>query len=385
MVKNVWITSKGGQIDWETSNPDDPIPSNIQDKINAESVNSFANMAGIGDERETHEAAYDHTALVSESHSHTNKTQLDLLTDGDHDVRTDNPHSVTKAQVGLTNVPDLDTTDAVNNEHIQITNARTLYVDKNGNDTTGDGTVGNPYQTIGAAVTQAKTMSPVHNAQVSIVIGPGFYNEHVIIDKDGISLYGYGQNVTQVERAGTCLTHKINDADYPWDAKVVGISFRSTTADFSVRVEGAAGSSIAGDEIQYRDCRIAGTNSFYATTANYLDFQNTYVMGAVQIVNCAGCWVEQSQWDGSITIDYNPANDEPSDTGNYGIYLMTAINGSITLLNNGKIGEDRRILKLSDYVGTPFTPTTGGNWTTIPDTIQKALDELASRIKVLEP
>jgi len=33
-------------------------------------------------------------------HTHTNKAQLDLVTDGDHDVRTDNPHSVTAAQAG---------------------------------------------------------------------------------------------------------------------------------------------------------------------------------------------------------------------------------------------------------------------------------------------
>ena len=52
---------------------------------------------------------------------HINKTELDLITDGDHDVRTDNPHSVNKTDVGLSNVPNLDTTDAVNNEHIQNT------------------------------------------------------------------------------------------------------------------------------------------------------------------------------------------------------------------------------------------------------------------------
>jgi hypothetical protein len=36
----------------------------------------------------------------SEGHSHANKAQLDLVTDGDHDVRTDNPHGVTAAQAG---------------------------------------------------------------------------------------------------------------------------------------------------------------------------------------------------------------------------------------------------------------------------------------------
>ena len=44
---------------------------------------------------------------VTKKHEHSNKTELDKLTDGDHDVRTDNPHSVTKAQVNLGNVENL--------------------------------------------------------------------------------------------------------------------------------------------------------------------------------------------------------------------------------------------------------------------------------------
>ena len=56
-------------------------------------------------------------AQLDALHTHSNKAQLDLVTDGDHDVRTDNPHGVDKTDVGLSNVPNLDTTDAVNNEH----------------------------------------------------------------------------------------------------------------------------------------------------------------------------------------------------------------------------------------------------------------------------
>lgn len=41
-------------------------------------------------------------------HIHTNKAQLDLVTDGDHDVRTDNPHAVTKTQIGLGNVDNVE-------------------------------------------------------------------------------------------------------------------------------------------------------------------------------------------------------------------------------------------------------------------------------------
>lgn len=46
----------------------------------------------------------DTTSAINDSHAHTNKAELDLVTDGNHDVRTDNPHSVTKTDVALENV-----------------------------------------------------------------------------------------------------------------------------------------------------------------------------------------------------------------------------------------------------------------------------------------
>ena len=52
-------------------------------------------------------------------HIHANHPELDSITDGFHDSRTNDPHNVTKAQVGLTNVPNLDTTNAVNKAHDQ--------------------------------------------------------------------------------------------------------------------------------------------------------------------------------------------------------------------------------------------------------------------------
>ncbi len=44
-------------------------------------------------------AAADAASAISASHSHTNKAQLDLVTDGGHDARIDNPHSVMAAQL----------------------------------------------------------------------------------------------------------------------------------------------------------------------------------------------------------------------------------------------------------------------------------------------
>jgi len=39
---------------------------------------------------------------VDDAHSHSNKAELDLVTDGDHDVRTDNPHDIQASQVDYT-------------------------------------------------------------------------------------------------------------------------------------------------------------------------------------------------------------------------------------------------------------------------------------------
>ncbi len=48
--------------------------------------------------------AIDHANLTNvtadQHHAHANKAQIDLVTDGDHDVRTDNPHTVTTTQIG---------------------------------------------------------------------------------------------------------------------------------------------------------------------------------------------------------------------------------------------------------------------------------------------
>ena len=40
-------------------------------------------------------------------HSHSNQSALDLIVDGDHEDKTNNPHSVTKTQIGLGSVENI--------------------------------------------------------------------------------------------------------------------------------------------------------------------------------------------------------------------------------------------------------------------------------------
>jgi len=62
---------------------------------------------GLDDGGENAVVVADVKDAVTKKHEHSNKTELDKLTDGDHDVRTDNPHTVTKTQVSLGNVENL--------------------------------------------------------------------------------------------------------------------------------------------------------------------------------------------------------------------------------------------------------------------------------------
>ena len=76
-------------------------------------------------------------SAVGEEHTHANKTEIDKVTIGDHDIKTDNPHTVTKTQVGLSNVDnkseatiitdvkaDSDIADAISKKHTQGTDQK---------------------------------------------------------------------------------------------------------------------------------------------------------------------------------------------------------------------------------------------------------------------
>lgn len=259
---------------------------------------------------------------------------------------------------------------------------RTIYVSKAGSDTDGTGSPASPFSTPTKAVEVAKNMTPnpSFSNPVAIIIGPGEYDGEVVIAYHGIHLYGYGQWVTKFIRNGRCLLVEDNGVDpEPWDMKVIGISFESTDpTKYAVEMNGIAGTSLGGNEIQFKDGAIAGTKCLRSNVVNYLDFQNFYIMGEVYLQQTAGAWVEQSQWNGTINVDFDPLGVLASDSGNYGVNWENSLQlGAVNLINSGKEGD---MYKVNNPPYSAIAP----NWIApAPETIKDALDRISTALSGL--
>lgn len=97
------------------------------------------------------------------------------------------------------------------------------YVSKQGNDTTGNGSIGNPYLTIAKAYAVITDSSPTK--RYGITVGPGDYNESLSI-KANVFVKGAGPIVTRI----TGATQNINEATW----NVISADNRSGFQDISL-------------------------------------------------------------------------------------------------------------------------------------------------------
>jgi len=226
---------------------------------------------------------------------------------------------------------------------------RVLYVRIDGSDA-GTGSEIDPFLTIAHAYSVAETMTPTAIDPVVIDI-LGKFTEQVTVDMAGIHLIGYGQGVSQWHYAGNALIIADNGVDpEPWDMKIKGFSIQSTDAgEYGVLIQGIAGTSLGGNELQFMDCRLGGSKSIHSNIVNGIDYQNTYITGDMLYEQTAGIWYEGSESSGDITVDWDDAGSKPSWGAHYGVNFVQHLpRGSLTLLNSGTLGENYRPRELDD-------------------------------------
>ena len=249
---------------------------------------------------------------------------------------------------------------------------RLVHVDKNRVDSyTEDGTQERPYKTVQAAVDYAETLTPSHTNPVVVLVAPGIYAETVTIKKNGVSLQGIvGQGVCRIQATSgpsLVLTNAttaslatffgngghtdpdahygdlVADTDNPWDNQFRDIAFGTPAggAGYCIMVLGVgAGNSTCGNEANFMGCHVA--QDFFARCVNYLAVQDdTWEAGSIVLHNVAGMWASRVQL-GSVSVSYNTDDDQPSDTGNYGLCgASTFLYGNLSLSGSAQSGYDR--------------------------------------------
>lgn len=79
-----------------------------------------------------------------------------------------------------------------------------IFVSKNGNDSTGNGSINAPFLTISAAITEVNSFSD--NVSIIVNISPGIYTENISIIKPNVHLKGSSIGSTKMSRINGTLT-----------------------------------------------------------------------------------------------------------------------------------------------------------------------------------
>lgn len=221
---------------------------------------------------------YTPTTWVNDGAPAINEDNLNKMETGideahDHIADTADPHSVTKAQVGLTDVPDLDTTDAVNNEHAHANSVELAKVTDGDHDvsahapTNADNTAANETShatvlvdgDIGVTVLAEQTIGIADDNLVEIDHAAVADNDYAKFTANGLEGREYSEVKTDLS------LNNVENTAHSTDAHTMAIDGRDVSADGSKLDGVAAGADVTGSNT----CDTPGGASDYSDiTAN---------------------------------------------------------------------------------------------------------------------
>lgn len=155
-----------------------------------------------------------------------------------------------------------------------------LCVRKSGNDSTANGTVNKPFQTVQAALNYASTTHSDFSESVVVELGPGKYTENITISRHNTYIISELQRPEQraVWIIGTITVNCSSASDkYNQIVGLQGLFITNSTANPTVKITGTA------QHVTYvKDCYLASSNS--NTAANCLLLDSTLAFANSKIV-----------------------------------------------------------------------------------------------------
>lgn len=287
--------------------------------------------------------------------------------------------------------------------------AQMLYVNKSGNDTTGDGSIRKPYLTISQAINVCGDSA--YEKRYTIHVGPGDYSQAIHLPP-WVFIVGDGYMCTRISGAVDLVNSRWGDVDVHNDKRsgASNVSFTgATTFDFTpytsdygklyfcacwfnsvVTCVGHvainqllaceciyfAGFAIAGMTVIINACQGFGGNITITNAATAMTFgaSGGFIQGNVVATNAGG----GSQ---TIELDACPVGGTVTLTGaNIAMYADVV---SLPKLGGVTVGGGATLSLLRDTSGLEYVPTTPAQWATLPVTAQVALDRLAGAVYVL--
>jgi hypothetical protein len=289
---------------------------------------------------------------------------------------------------------------------IAPSNSQTVYVNKGGNDITGDGTINNPYATILKAMTTILDASPTK--RYAIIVGPGNYGENLSL-KANVMIIGEDRVVVRIGTSGSFIN--INDPTW----SVIGdnrsgfdnVTLIASTLTFDFTAQ----SSVQG-KLYFYSINCNNTPLFTAyndinqvfiqncvlfagytqTGINMLLANTSFINGGLITVNSSTLTNTSVQaaggsTDGSLTATYTSGT--AIDISLLGFTILGTLSAagscnviaaanSIPIVTNLTGGASLAFINNAHALG--YTPANSTNWhLPVPTTVQEALDQLASR------
>lgn len=287
---------------------------------------------------------------------------------------------------------------------------RTVFVNKGGQDGDGRGTPDKPFLTIAAALALIPAEDAVENPWC-VVIGPGVYAEDLTMPVN-TTLLGCGTDATIIQG-------NISDANTAADYVTVTFTLESLTYTGGVLTINGSGSRV--DALRVRNVATRGGATFVVKTYGRHEFSNVsgslFIVGSdVYLSNCSGIvlslWNEYSggqsadnfAWADLFASNYETITLGASAGGDtwligrqspvqyftanpaLGANVHHEFDFASTPQNYSDAGAGTRArVRLSDAGNLPFVAGNPTNWPTAVDQTKAALDQLAARVRAMEP
>lgn len=206
---------------------------------------------------------------------------------------------------------------------VAVTATQVVYVSKNGNDSTGNGSFGQPYLTIGQALTSVTDSSPTKRYE--IYINPGDYNENLSL-KANVFIVGSGPLLTKI----TGSTVDINEATWNVNADnrsgFQDLSLNNVaTWDFTAQTNNAQG------KLYFYNIRTGAAWTVTAQNAiNQLIIQDSQVFGTTTF-NGMTVFAQSVTWQsGNVVVNSSATAGVPANFTAVGGKILGNITGTWT-------------------------------------------------------